>query len=111
MGTDFMLIFNIFIAAYLLYYAIKGEGKVYENDYPKAMKEEHTNMLRLFCWVTGAGMLLLSILEFAFGFGSIITTISIAFVLGCIVIYFIFFRIRFKEYLKSTKPEKKKKSK
>mgnify|MGYP000865797794 CR=1 FL=1 len=108
-GMEFMLIFNIFIAAYLLYYAIKGDGKVYENDYPKAMQEEHRRMLRMFCWIAGAGMLVLSILEFMNGFGSVFTIVSIAFVLGCIVVYFVFFRIKFKEFLKKDKPAKKSK--
>ncbi len=108
-GMDFMLMFNIFIAGYLLYYAIKGTGKVYENDYPPAMKEAHSKFMRKFCWIVGAGMLVFTILEFIQGFGSIWTTISIVYVLGGVVIYFIVFRVRFKQFLKKPGGEIKKK--
>lgn len=108
-SMNFMMIFNIFIAAYLLYYAIKGTGKVYENEYPKAMKEEHAKLLRKFCWITGVGLLVFSILEYIKGFNSVWTIVSIVYVLGCIVVYFILFRVRFKEYL--AKPKAKAKTK
>lgn len=102
---NFMSMFNIFIAAYVLYYAIKGSGKVYENDYPKEMKAEHAKILRIFCWVVGVGMMPLAILEYKDGFNSIWTTISIFFVLGCIAVYVVIFRKKFGKYLK--KPAKK----
>ena len=107
-GMDFMLMFNIFIAAYLLYYAFKGSGKVYENDYPKAMKEAHAKLLRKFCWITGVGLLVLTILEFIYGFNSPWAIVSIVFVLGCVAIYFILFRVRFKEFLSKPKNPTKK---
>ena len=59
-----MMIFDIFIAIYLLYYAIKGSGKAYENDYPEEMQEAHRKLLRTFCWITGVPLLVLSILEY-----------------------------------------------
>jgi len=43
---NFMMIFDIFIAVYLLYYAIKGSGKAYENDYPEEMQAAHRKLLR-----------------------------------------------------------------
>ena len=118
--NSMMVWFNIFIAVYLLYYAIKGSGKVYENDYPKEMKEEHAKFLRMFCWVTGVGMLVLSILEYisisnadaaAGSFNSPFTIVSIVYVLACIVVYFVVFQKKFRPYLKKDKttPAKTKK--
>lgn len=108
-SMNFMMIFNIFIGIYLLYYAIKGTGKVYENDYPQEMKEEHSKILRKFCWVAGAGLLVLSILEYIFGMNSPWSIVSIVYVLGCIAGYFILFRVKFKDYLQKSKPPKKQK--
>lgn len=108
-SMNFMSMFNIFIAVYVLYYAIKGDGKIYENDYPKEMKAEHAKILRIFCWVVGCGMLPLAILEYMNGFDSIYTIISIIFVLGCIVVYAVVFRKKFGSLLK--KPVKKNSSK
>ncbi|MDL2237531.1 hypothetical protein LJC56_06850 [Christensenellaceae bacterium OttesenSCG-928-K19] len=108
-SMDFMLMFNIFIAAYLLYYAIKGTGKVYENDYPQSMKEDHAKFLRMFCWIVGIGMLVFTILEFIQGFGSIWTTVSIIYVLGAVVVYFVIFQTRFRKFLKKPDAEVKKK--
>jgi len=105
-AMGFMSMFNIFIAAYVLFYAIKGTGKVYENDYPKAMKEEHAKFMRTFCWVLGLGLLPLAVLEYAYGSDSIWFIISMIFVAVCIAAYFILFRIKFKQYL--SKPKKKK---
>lgn len=104
-AMDFMVIFNIFIGGYLLYYAILGKGKLYEGDYPAAMQEEHVKLLRKFCWFVGIPMLVLSILEYVYGFGSIWSTISVVYVLSAVVIYFIIFYHRFKQYLH---PEKAK---
>lgn len=103
LGMDFMLIFNIFIAVYLLYYAIKGTGKIYENDYPKEMKEVHDKFLRKFCWIVGAGMLVLGILELSLTDNMWVSIVSMVFVLAAIVAYFIFFRMRFKSYFSKKK--------
>ncbi len=111
-GMDFMVLFNLFIAVYLLYYAIKGTGKVYENDYPKAMKDSHAKFLRKFCWVTGVGMLVLGIFDYMEtqkgNANSIFAIVSIVFVLGCVVTYFIVFRVRYKQYLSKPKDVTKK---
>lgn len=103
-SMTFMVIFDIFIAVYLLYYAIKGEGKLYETgDYPKEMREEHAKILRKFCWIVGIPMLVLSILEYIYSYNSIWGIILIAYVLTCVVVYFIIFQVRFRKYLR---PEK-----
>lgn len=100
---NFMMIFDIFIAVYLLYYAIKGSGKAYENDYPEEMQEAHRKLLRTFCWITGAPLLVLSILEYmsAEGIRSPWSIVSIIYILACVVAYFIIFRVKFKEYLRN----------
>ena len=100
---NFMMLFDIFIAVYLLYYAINGSGKAYENDYPAEMQEEHCKMLRRFCWIAGVPLLVLSILEYTSseGITSIWSIISIVYILTCVVVYFVMFRVKFKEYLRN----------
>ncbi|MBD5560451.1 MAG: hypothetical protein HDQ87_08890 [Clostridia bacterium] len=102
-SMNMMVIFDVFIAVYLLYYAIKGDGKLYENDFPKAMQEEHRSLLRKFCWITGVPMLVLSVLEYMYSYRSMWSYIVIGYGLTCVVVYVIVFRVRFGRYLK---PEK-----
>ncbi|MEG0257020.1 MAG: hypothetical protein RR632_01825, partial [Christensenella sp.] len=99
---NFMILFDIFIAIYLLYYAIKGSGKAYENDYPEEMQAEHRKLLRLFCWITSVPLLVLSVLEYTSPDKamSVWSIISIVYILSCVVAYFIVFRVKFKTYLK-----------
>lgn len=105
---SFMVIFDVFIAVYLLYYAIRGEGKLYEGgEFPEAMREEHKKLLRKFCWIVSVPMLVLSVLEYIFSYTSIWATILIIYVLVCIVIYFIVFQKRFKKYLHPEKVKEK----
>ena len=110
-SMNLMVIFDLFIAAYLLYYAIKGEGKLYENDFPKAMQEEHTKLLRKFCWIAGVPMLILSVLEYMYSYRSVWAYIVIGYGLACVIVYVIIFRVRFAKYLDTKKaqtPAKKK---
>lgn len=110
MGLDFMLWFNIFIGVLLVYYAIKGSGKVYDNDYPEAMKEDAAILLRKFCWIAGVPMLVLSILELSMqgqSFTFVISMISIFYVLGCVTVYLVLFRKRFKQYLSNPRAPRK----
>lgn len=58
-----MTMFELVIAVYLLYCAIKGEGKLYENDYLKCSREEYVKGMRRFAVVTGGLMLISSGLE------------------------------------------------
>lgn len=108
---NFMVIFDVFIAVYLLYYAIRGEGKLFEGgDFPEAMREEHTKLLRKFCWIVSVPMLVLSVLEYIYSYTSIWATILIIYVLVCIVVYFILFQTRFKKYLHPEKANKSSKA-
>lgn len=99
-ATNFMVLFNIFVGGYLLYYAIQGKGRLYEGgEYPKEMMEEHVKLLRKFCWWVSIPLLVLSLLEYSQGFGSIWSTISVAYVLSAVVLYVIVFYRRFGKYL------------
>lgn len=111
-SMNMMVIFDVFIAVYLLYYAVKGEGKLYENDFPKAMQEEHRKLLRKFCWITGTPMLVLSVLEYIYSYRSVWSYIVIGYGLACVAVYVIIFRVRFGKYLhpeKARTPVKSKK--
>lgn len=108
--NDFMLYFMLFVAVYVLYYAIRGEGKIYENDYPAVMQDEHKKLLRKFCWIIGIGIIPLTILEFIFQSNSlygIFAWANIAFVLGCVIVYLVLFRKRFGKYVYPQKPNKR----
>lgn len=79
------------------FYAITGQGKVYQNNYPKEMKEEANKLLRKFFWITGPMALVSGVLEligYAWGF-----YIGLA-IVPLIVVYVVIFRRRFGEYLK-----------
>ncbi len=94
MMAAFMAIFG----AFALYSAFTGKGPAFNNDYPKAMKEDANKMLRKFCWIFGPIALITGILdylghEWAYW-------VSLATVLPGIVVYVILFRRRFKNYLK-----------
>lgn len=110
-SMNLMVIFDLFIAVYLLYYAIKGDGKLYENDFPAAMQEEHRSLLRKFCWIAGVPMAVLSVLEYVYSYRSVWAYIVIGYGLACVVVYIIIFRVRFGKYLdpkKAQTPAKKK---
>ena len=94
---DFMLYFNIFIGVYLLYYAIKGTGKIYENEYPKEVKEAHAKFLRKFCWIVGIAMIALTVLELNFRELTFLAWIEISFVGAAVVFYVIVAHIKFKQ--------------
>jgi hypothetical protein len=104
--NDIMLFFMLFAAVYLLYYAFRGEGKIYENDYPKAMQEEHRNYMRKFCWIVGIGILVFTALEFFNPNNGFFSWLNIGFVLGAVVVYLIIFRKKFGKYVYPKKPEK-----
>ena len=104
--NSLMNYFMLFVAVYVLYYAIRGQGRVYDNDYPKAMKEAHTKFLRKFCWIIGLGMLPLVILEMVYPTVGIFAWANIGYVLGLVIVYVIMFRIKFGKYVYPQKPTK-----
>lgn len=95
--NQFMAALIAFTGVMALYYAITGKGKVFENDYPKAMKEEANMFMRKYMWFVGPVALVSGVLEligydWAYWIGFII--------IPSIVVYYILFRRRFKQYLK-----------
>jgi len=58
-----MTLFELFIAVYLLYSAVKGDGKLYENEYLNCSREEYVKGMRILALITGLLMLASSGLE------------------------------------------------
>ena len=106
MGLDFMLYFNILIAVYILYYAIRGKGKIYDVDYPEAAKIEYCSMLRKFCWIVGVFMLVLSIIELCImnsvpsSIYLLISWLNIGCVLAAVIIFVVVTKKKFGKYQK-----------
>jgi len=96
--NQMMAIFSIIIGAFALYSAVTGKGPAFKNDYPKAMKEEANKMLRTFCWIVAPIMLTTGVLDYM-GY-TWAYYISLAIIIPGIIIYYIIFRKRFKQYLK-----------
>ena len=92
-----MSMFMIIIGVFIMYSAITGKGPAYKNDYPEAMQEAHTKMLRTFCWIVGPIVLATGILDYM-GY-TIVFWITTGVILAAVVVYIILFRRKFKEYL------------
>lgn len=58
-----MTLFELLIGVYLIYAAIKGEGKLYENEFLNCSREEYVKGLRILGAITGVLMLLSGGLE------------------------------------------------
>ena len=55
---DMLSMMQLLIAGYLLYSAITGKGKLYENaNIKKGMEEKYHKMMRLFAWILSPLML------------------------------------------------------
>ena len=65
--TGFFSIFQLVIGAYLIYAAITGKGKLYENDNLKEniSREKYVKKMRVYALVTGIVMLIGAVLEYA----------------------------------------------
>lgn len=59
-----MVIFKAFIAVYLIVGAIRGKGKLIDNEFPKCKPETYRRVMRILCAVTGVVVLLNSAVEF-----------------------------------------------
>ena len=102
---DFMLFFNILISIYILYYGIKGSGKIYDVNYPEEPKKEYCRMLRIFCLSVGSFMLALSIVEFIMyndeslaPYAGYVSWTNIICVLVAVVIFAVVSRKKFGKY-------------
>jgi len=93
-----MAAFMAIVGVFAIYSAITGKGPAFNNDYPKAMKEDANKMLRKFCWIIGPITLVTGALDY-FGY-SWAYWVSIATVFPAIIVYMIIFRRRFKNFLK-----------
>ena len=99
--NQLMSVFMILAGVLALYAAFTGKGIVFKNDYPKEMREEANKLLRKFCWVIGPVATVTGVLDFI-GY-SWAYWISLAVILPAVVLYYIMFRSRFKQYLKKKK--------
>lgn len=59
-----MVIFKAFIAVYLIVGAIRGKGRLIDNEYPKCKPETYRLVMRILCAVTGIIILINSGVEF-----------------------------------------------
>lgn len=96
--NGFFAVFTIAIGVFALYSAFTGKGPAYNNDYPKAMKEEANKLLRTFMWIFGPVMTVTGVLDYM-GY-SWAYFVSMGIVLPGIIVYVILFRRKFKKYLK-----------
>lgn len=74
-------LFELAIGFYLIYAAIKGDGKLYENEYLSCSREEYIKGLRVLAAITGVIMSLVSGLEF---FGVVDTHSTLGWILWVI---------------------------
>jgi hypothetical protein len=112
--NGFMSLFMVFIGVMSLYAAFTGKGPVFNNDYPKSMKEDANKMLRKFCWYVGPVALVTGGLDYfwpqivgeevvmngGFFLSQLPFLLSMVLTIPAIVIYLVIFRKRFKQYLK-----------
>jgi len=112
--SGMMSLFMVLIGVFALHAAITGRGPVYNNDYPKAMKEDANKMLRKFCWYIAPVAIVTGGLDYfwekiigteavanaPFYIAQFPFLISMLLVFPAIVVYMVKFRKRFKQYLK-----------
>lgn len=103
--SDYLTYFDIIIAVYLLFYAIKGNGSAYNNDYPEDMQPEFRRTTRLFLWIAGGGMLVLSILELYLQ-TTVIAWANIIYVAVCVIIWLVYAKVHFGGLLKKRNAKK-----
>ena len=109
-----MSLFMVLVGVFTLYAAFTGKGPVFNNDYPKAMKEESNKMLRKFCWYIGPVATITGGLDYfwnqivdlesvqGFFIEQLPFLLSMILIVPAIVVYVVLFRKRFKQYLKKS---------
>jgi len=55
--------FQVLLALYLLFQALRGKGRIFQNDYLKIPREKYVKIMRLLCLFTGIFMLSAAVLE------------------------------------------------
>lgn len=96
--NQFMSGFTVIIGLFALYSAITGKGPAYKNDYPKAMVADANKMMRTFCWIISPVIIIFGVLDYLGYSWAYIANVCIT--IPAIVVYFILFRRKFKQFLK-----------
>lgn len=87
-----MTLFEVCVGAYLIYAAIKGDGKLYENEFLNCSREEYVSVMRKLAVITGLLMLISSGLELGglVETGSVLSWVLWAVTLGSIVVMMVY---------------------
>lgn len=64
MGSDMLSIFSLIIGVYLIYAAIVGRGKLYENEYLNCPREQYVKGLRILAAISGVLLTVSNLLEY-----------------------------------------------
>ena len=110
-ATNFMIIFQALLGAFLTYSAIRGSGMAYNNEYPESMKADAEAMYRKLYWFVGPTMIVGAAIDYFKLFGEMPQVMGrgisefismVFFVLDVVVliVFFILFRKKFKQQLK-----------
>lgn len=72
MGSDIFALFSLIIGVYLIYAAIAGKGKLYENEYLNCPREQYVKGLRILAAISGVLLTVSNLLEYLgiIGYGS-----------------------------------------
>lgn len=95
--NQMMSAFTIIIGVFVLYSAITGKGPAYKSTYPKAMKAEADKLLRQLCWILAPILIVTGVLDYL-GY-TWAFWVNIGLMAPCLVVYFVLFRKKFKQYL------------
>lgn len=77
----FFNIFEIVLGLYLLYAAVTGKGKYYENEFCKVPREQYVKVMRIFAWCVGVLIMVSPILQLT---GVITETSPWGWILWCV---------------------------
>jgi uncharacterized membrane protein (DUF485 family) len=114
--SGMMSLFMVLIGVFALHAAFTGKGPVFNNDYPKAMKEDANKMLRKFCWYIGPVAVITGGLDYfwtkivgetvvnegPFLIAQLPFLLSMLLTFPAIIVYVVQFRKRFRQYLKKS---------
>lgn len=64
MGSDMLSLFSLIIGVYLIYAAIVGRGKLYENEYLNCPREQYVKGLRILAAISGVLLTVSNLLEY-----------------------------------------------
>ena len=61
--TDLFILFQLAAGIYLLIGAIRGKGKLFQNEYLKISREKYIKVMRILCAVSGVALIFTNTLE------------------------------------------------